>query len=339
MKTNHSHAAAGTSTVVAHPNIALVKYWGKRDEQLNLPATGSLSITLDQLQTRTSISLDPDLKAHVIEFDADTRHAGAARAAAHLDLISEMAGSTLKARVRTQNNFPTSAGLASSASGFAALSLAAAGSYGLDLSPSALSALARRGSGSAARSLFGGFALMHKGERSDGSDAYAECLHGPEFWPLNVVVAVVNEGPKPVTSTGGMMSSARTSPYFSQWVADQDDDLRDATAAVHSRDFEKLAAISERSCLKMHAVMMAGDPALLYWQAGTVACIDAVRTLQSEGCGVFFTIDAGPQVKAVCLPEHCDQVASALGSLACVSRTMVTGLGPGAYLVDPANGS
>lgn len=339
MKKNHPHAARAAATVIAHPNIALVKYWGKRDEQLNLPATGSLSITLDELQTRTRISLCPELEAHDIAFDGVSDSAGAARAAAHLDVIAELAGSTTKARVTTNNNFPTSAGLASSASGFAALTLAAVSSYGLSLSPAALSALARRGSGSAARSLFGGFALMHKGARGDGSDSFAECLQGPDYWPLNVVVAVVNEGPKPVASTGGMMSSARTSAFYPQWVSGHDSDLQLGTAAVAARDFEKLAHVSEASCLKMHAVMMAGDPALLYWQSGTITCIEAIRQLQREGVGVFFTIDAGPQVKAVCLPEFRDRVATTLGELACVTRTMVTGLGPGAYLVDPADGS
>lgn len=338
MTQDRRQAAQTTVTAVAHPNIALVKYWGKRDGPLNLPATGSLSITLNQLSTRTTVMVGPSLKAHEVWFDGTANHAGAARATAHVDLIAELAGSNSKAKVQTRNNFPTSAGLASSASGFAALTLAAARAYGLKLEASALSVLARRGSGSAARSIFGGFALMHKGVRDDGSDAFAQCLHEPEYWPLKVVVAVVDEGPKAVTSTGGMMSSAKTSAFYPQWVSSHADDLRLARLAVQDRDFEKLASVSEASCLKMHAVMMAGAPALIYWRPGTIQIIDTLRELQRSGIGVFFTIDAGPQVKAVCLPQHCDQVNAALSSLDCVSRTMVTGLGPGAYLEERTDG-
>ncbi|MGH8124358.1 MAG: diphosphomevalonate decarboxylase [Rhodanobacteraceae bacterium] len=322
----------GQATAVAQPNIALVKYWGKRDDALNLPATGSLSITLDALHTRTHLRLDPALENDDVVLNGERSAGHTRRISAFLDLFRARAGSTARARVESSNDFPTGAGLASSASGFAALAVAADDALGLRLDARELSVLARRGSGSAARSVFGGFVEMAAGTRDDGEDAFAAPLTGAAAWPLKVVVAITSRAPKTVNSRVGMTMSKQTSPYYRDWVATVPNDLVTARAAVQTQDFGKLAHISEASCLAMHAVMLATRPALIYWNGATLDCIQCIRALQAQGTGVFFTIDAGPQVKAVCLPDAAARVADALRSVAGVDEVLVSGLGEGARL-------
>jgi diphosphomevalonate decarboxylase len=207
---------------------------------------------------------------------------------------------------------------------------AAASGLGLKLSDEELSKLARRGSGSAARSIFGGFVEMRAGGGDcDGADSFATPILAAREWPLSVVIAITDVGAKSVGSSRGMQTSAETSPYYARWIDASGEDLGSARAAIAGRDFAALAALSEHSCLKMHAVAMAGKPPLIYWNAATLSCIAAVRELQREGAPVFFTIDAGPQVKAVCLPEAEQRVATALRGLPGVLDIIVTGLGPG----------
>lgn len=323
--------AVQQATARAGANIALVKYWGKRDQQLNLPAAGSISITLAGLETHTTVTPDSSLDADGLVLDGAEQPAG--RVGAVLDLLREIAGETAACRVESVNNFPTGAGLASSASGFAALVTAAAQAFGLELSHSKRSELARRGSGSAARSIFGGFVEMDPGSRDDGLDAVAHPLSCAEAWPLEVVVAVTDSGGKPVGSRDGMNHTMRTSPYYPAWVETTATDLAAARSAIERRDFEALAGVSEHSALKMHASMMAARPGLIYWNPATLACIHAVRELRAAGTGVFFTVDAGPQVKAVCLPGEGERVAKELGDQPGVAEVMVSGLGEGAAVV------
>lgn len=326
------------STIVAkaHPNIALIKYWGKRSAPLNLPAVGSLSITLNHLETvtriRTVTAAGNDLVT-IDELRLDGEPADPALHARVLDLANLMwcSGSAAPAlTIDSHNNFPTAAGLASSASGFAALvtGLNAALDCGYD--DTRLSAFARIGSGSAPRSLFGGFVLMDRGAKADGTDAIARPLLDADQWPLEVVIAITSTASKATSSTVGMELTRTTSPYYPAWLAAQETDLAEASDAVLSRDFDKLAELSEYSCLKMHGLMMAARPGLLYWNAATLACLHEIRTLRATGVGVFFTVDAGPQVKAICAPGHGDTVAAILRELDGVITVHRAGLGSGA---------
>jgi diphosphomevalonate decarboxylase len=231
--------------------------------------------------------------------------------------------------VSSRNSFPTGAGLASSASGFAALVGAAAAALELELTPRELSILARRASGSAARSIFGGFVEMRVAERADGTDSFAEPLLPADEWPLEVVVAITATREKNVSSGSGMTRSAESSPYYRAWVDSHPADLAAARSAIGARDFGALGEVAETNCLKMHAAAMAATPPLLYWNGATVECLNRVRTLRAEGYPVFFTIDAGPQVKAVCAPEAKSAVRAALADVPGVLDTLVTGLGPG----------
>lgn len=326
---------ARRARALAHANFALVKYWGKRDAGLNLPDVGSISITLDALWTRTDVIVDPALRKDEFELNEVAETPGAERVFALLSRMRQMAGVGTRARVVSSNNFPTGAGLASSASGFAALVVAAARAYALDLPAPRLSALARMGSGSAARSIFGGFVEMYRGQHADGRDAVAAPLAKASDWPLEVVVAVNDRGAKSVGSTEGMQRTAATSPFYRAWVANQPADLARAREAIAARDFEALAEVSEASALAMHGLAMSARPGLLYFNATTVACLHLIRQLRADGVGVFFTVDAGPQVKAICRPGAAETVAGSLARVPGVSEILRSGLGEGAACTEP----
>ena len=318
------------ATAVAHPNIALVKYWGKSEEERNLPAVGSISITLDTLVTTTSVRFDRALSGDTFTLDGRPAPESLGRVRFCLDLLRARLVDAPHAAVESTNSFPTAAGLASSASGFAALAVAADHALGTGLERAELAELARRCSGSAARSLYGGFVELRLLPDS-GVDTIP--ILAAADWPLQAVVAVTSSQTKAVGSTAGMQLSERTSPYYRQWVATSDADLAAARSAIFGRDFAALAAVAEHSCLKMHAVMLASRPPLLYWNGTTVECLRRVRELAGQGVGVFFTVDAGPQVKAICLPEAASRVADALAELPGVADVLRCGLGEGARVV------
>lgn len=322
------------STARAHANIALVKYWGKRDIALNLPGAGSLSMTLQGLDTTTTVEwgATPTDELHVGGEDAGP--GPLAKALPVLDAIRARAGMTEAARVESANSFPTGAGLASSASGLAALTVAAAQAAGLDLAPSELSAIARIGSGSASRSIFGGYVEWLAGVEPDGSDSYAVPVFDAAHWDLRVVVAVVDAGKKAVGSTRGMEHTRQTSPYHRAYLAEVDTDLREAKAAIAARDLAALGRVAERSCLRMHADMMAADPALIYLKPASWEVIGVVRALQERGVAAFFTADAGPNIKVFCLPEAVAAVRAALLDCRVVRRLIGAAPGGPAVIVD-----
>ncbi len=315
------------ATAIAQPNIALIKYWGKRDIARNLPAVGSISITLSDLYTSIEVQLDETLGEDSLSINGVAEQRSLPRMSACLENI--LGTERAHARIISECNFPMAAGLASSASSFAAATVAAAIAGGLPLSTAEMAGLAGRASGSAARSLYGGFAEL----RNDENSIRVEQLCDKDAWPLRVVVAITESGPKHTGSTDAMEISRQTSPFYSSWVAQQDDDLAVARMAIEQRDFSALAAIAEHNCLKMHSVMWASRPAITYWNAATMRCMETIRSLQNEGRGVFFTIDAGPQIKAVCLPEDEEAVAEALAATSGVQSTMRCGLGDAARVV------
>ncbi len=319
------------ASAVAQPNIALIKYWGKQDVAGNIPAVGSLSITLDSLETRMTVEFDDRLGADELQLNGEPAERMLPRVTHCLDNL--LGAKRSPAVIESICNFPIAAGLASSASSFAALVVAA--SRAADKQPDTLS-LARaagQASGSAARSLYGGFVELQLIEE-EGSPAIAvESILQENAWPMQVIVAITATGEKPVSSSDAMKLSAKTSPFYASWLEHQDHDLEIARSAVADRDFSALAAISEHNCLKMHSVMWASRPPVVYWNKATLACMETVRRLQADGVPVFFTIDAGPQVKAVCLPDFADQVRKALQETDGVIDTMASTLGGGARLL------
>lgn len=315
------------TTAQAQPNIALIKYWGKQDSGRNLPATGSLSLTLDSLWTRMSVRFAEVPGADRLSVNGVGGGAMLHRVTACLDRL--YGGDRPAARIESTSNFPIGAGLASSASAFAALVTAASTASRRPRDRQALARLAGAASGSAARSLYPGIVKLEV----EGGEISVTSVAAIDDWPLRVVVAITDESAKPLGSGEAMIRSAATSPFYSAWVERQDADLEIARKAVVRRDFEQLAAVSEHNCLKMHSLMWASRPAIVYWNAATVACMEAVRRLQKDGVPVFFTIDAGPQVKAICLPGAEEQVVETLSSTAGVRRVLTSGLGDGARVL------
>ena len=310
----------------AQPNIALIKYWGKGDADRNLPAVGSISITLAELYTTMCVEYDDALTDDVLTVNGRDD-------AGMLPRIQRCLGSVLgeqrrPVRVTSECNFPIAAGLASSASAFAALTVAAAALAGKKRGVDELASLAGRASGSAARSLYGGFVELE----NRAEDISVSSLRPAGDWPLQVVVAITATGPKPVSSTEAMEVSRKTSPFFERWVEQQPGDLAAAREAIAARDFSGLAAVAEHNCLKMHSVMWGSRPPMIYWNSVTLACMQTIRDLQADGVPVFFTIDAGPQVKAVCPPGEAEQVRKALAETTGVEAVMLSGLGEGAVL-------
>lgn len=319
-------------TARACANIALVKYWGKRDAALNLPAAGSLSLTLAALVTETTVVFDPALARDELELDGAA--APADRVTPFLDLVREAARVSARARVTSRNHFPTASGLASSASGFAALALAASRAAGLSLEPRELSILARRGSGSAARSMFGGFVRMHAGARDDGSDAFAEPLASTLVDRVRMVIAIVGGGaPKTHGSRDAMDHTAATSPYYASWVSLVPRDLASAEAALARGDVQALGELAEANALAMHASAIAARPAVIYWQPATLAALAAVRELRARGRAAWATMDAGPHVKVLTTVDDADAVAHAMRAVPGVTDAIVSAPGGPAEVV------
>jgi diphosphomevalonate decarboxylase len=323
--------APGTSAR-ANVNLALVKYWGKRDPLLNLPATGSISLTLEGLAVEARVAFG-DAEADRLDIDGEPAVGDeAARLGRFMDLVRTEAGRRERVAVATRSTVPRGIGLASSAAAFAALALAGSRAAGLRLEAPALSALARRGSGSAARSIFGGFAEWRRGERADGRDSIAEPLAAPEHWDLRVVVAVTDPSRKPVSSRDGMARAA-ASPFYPAWVAAADADLATARDAIRARDLEGLGLLAESNALRMHATGLGARPPLLYWRGATLECVHRVWALRADGVPAFFTIDAGPQVKVLCEPASAARVAEALASVPGVERVLTCVPGRGAEVL------
>ena len=321
-----------SATARAGSNIAITKYWGNRDADLCIPANDSISMTLDLANTITTVSFRSDLHEDQVSVD-DHMLSGPPleRVVRHLDLFRSLADTRWRASVVSQNSFPSAAGIASSASGFAALTVACAAALGLDLPARDLSELARRGSGSAARSIFGGFVMLHAGESHQG--AYAEPLYDPSWWEIRDLVAILSYREKEVSSTAGH-GLADTSPFHLARVAAipaLNDRLEQALA---ERDLATLGEVAEQDALLMHAVMMTSRPSLLYWIPETVAVMRKVHSWRAEGIPVYFTIDAGPNVHLLTMPEYVDRLLTDLRDEPAVREVLPCGPGEAARLVE-----
>ena len=319
--------AEGSAVAVAHANVALVKYWGKRDERLNLPAVGSISLTLAGLRAIATVR---ERHGEEPRFSQDGRAVpGVAgeRMARFLDFVAGNASPPLATSVEA--NFPVGAGLASSAAIFCAVAAASLSVLRRRVSLAELSAIARQGSGSAARSVHGGLVEWHRGVAADGSDSIATQILRDDQWPLALLVAVTSEGMKKHPSRDAMRHVAAASPLYSGWLDAQEDDLRAMRAAIAVRDLHEVGRLAEENCLRMHATGFAARPPVVFWTPATMAAMEAVRELRDGGTGAWFTIDAGPQVKVLCRPDDADVVAGRLRAVPGVLRVMRSGSGPG----------
>ncbi|MBN1954783.1 MAG: diphosphomevalonate decarboxylase [Anaerolineae bacterium] len=318
------------ATAAARANIALTKYWGNTDDALHIPANESISLTLEPLRTLTTVSFRSDLAQDRITLNGEAPPSPTAeRVRRHLDLFRGLSGTSWKAGVTSQNNFPAGVGIASSAAGFAALTLACAAALQLDLPPRELSRWARRGSGSAARSIWGGYVLLHTG--SD-EEAVAEPLHGPDWWEVYDLIAVLSRSEKRVPSRDGHRRAA-TSPFHAARVAQIPEMNRRLRQALAARDLAALGEIAERDALMMHAVMMTSVPSLIYWLPATLTVVEQVRGWRQDGIAACFTIDAGPNVHVLTLPEHVPAIRAGLKANPAVQDVLVCRPGAAAKVV------
>lgn len=320
-----------TATAVACANIAFIKYWGNRNNDLRLPVNGSVSMNLDGLFTRTTVSFQPSLPLDELIINGHSVVGkGLGRVTYVLDLVREKAGLKMNAEVISENNFPAGAGIASSAAAFAALALAASKAAELGLSERELSILARRGSGSASRSIPAGFVEWQMGSGDD--DSFSLSIAPVDHWNLVDCIAVVSTAHKKTGSTEGH-AIAGTSPLQNARIEDAPGRLEICRDAILNKDFEAFANIIEHDSDMMHAVMMTSKPPLMYWQSATVEIFHQVREWRAGGLPAGYTVDAGPNVHVLCLGEYAKEVEKRLRELPGVSDVLVAGVGGGAKIV------
>ena len=320
-----------TATAQANPNIAFIKYWGNRDNVLRLPLNGSISMNLDGLYTRTTVSFQPSLPYDELIINGhEVMGHGLDRIAYILDIIRGMANIHERAEVMSENNFPSGAGIASSASAFAALALAGSKAAGLSLSEPELSRLARRGSGSASRSIPSGFVEWQAGTNEE--DSFAFSIAGPDHWDLVDCVAIVSAAHKKTGSTEGH-GIAGTSPLQAARVADAPRRLEICRKAILERDFDTFASIVELDSDMMHAVMMTSTPALHYWKPASLDVMNCVREWRADGIPVCYTVDAGPNVHVLCPAASARIVDQRLREVKGVQNVLVARAGGAAKLV------
>lgn len=320
-----------TATGIACPNIALIKYWGNIDDSLRIPANGSISMNLDGLSTTTDVAFSEDLNADRLSIDGkEIKGNPLTRVSTFLDHVRKLAGIEVFAEVRSNNNFPMDAGIASSASAFAALAVAASSAAGLSLSNEELSRLARRGSGSACRSIPTGYVEWTPGE--DDQSSHAVSIAPPHHWEISDCIAIINTDSKMIGSTEGHQL-ANTSPIQSARVTDAPRRIKICRKAILDQDFDELTRIVELDSNLMHAVMMTSTPPLHYWLPGTIAVMNAVRKMRESGISACYTIDAGPNVHVICPGNQEGDVTEVLAEVPEIVDVIIAHPGHGAEII------
>lgn len=323
-------------TAIAPANIAFIKYWGKTDEALRLPLNSSISMNLSACVTTTTVEFSKKFSRDDVIFletlTTITRPRYVCqRVTQHLDLLRERSGTKLYAKIVTSNTFPSAAGIASSASGFAALTVAAAAALSLELPEKELTILARLGSGSACRSIPDGFVEWQKGKNSQMSYAYS--LYPENHWDLRDIVVVVQKSKKKIGSTEGM-DGVRTSPFLGKRIRNIPDRIKEIKHALARKDIELLGALMEEDCINMHAVAMTQKSPIFYWNGATMEMISSIQDWRSQGIPVFFTIDAGPNVHLICEAKDEEAVVQKVREIAGVEKVIVNKPARGARLID-----
>ncbi len=311
----------------AHANIALIKYWGKKDEKLFLPMSSSLSLTLDSFYTETEVVFDSQLDRDYfylndkLQSEFETK-----KISKFLDLFRIKMDIKYNVLVKSINYVPTAAGLASSASGFAALAAAANVASGLNLCERELSIYARQGSGSATRSIYGGFVEWKEGNSSETS--YAVPIDDAK-WDVGMVIVIVRKSKKEISSREGMKRTVDTSPFYNAWVKSSRKDLMEIKKAIWDKDLEKLGTIAEANCLRMHATMFGARPPIIYFKPETIEVMEIVRDLRSDGIPCYFTMDAGPNVNIICRLSQSKIIKDRLKEKFEDEQIIISGPGPG----------
>jgi diphosphomevalonate decarboxylase len=302
--------------IQANANIALIKYWGKRDENLFLPTKSSLSVTLSELKTFTNLEkIDSNQDEIFIDKKAADQKTFT-NIVRFLDLFRKIYDVKNFFKIETENKFPTAAGLASSASGFAALAYGLNKICLLNLNFKEVSILARQGSGSACRSLHGGFVIWHKGNFSDGLDSCAQQLFDHNYWPeFCILVVIVCAKEKQVGSRNAMQNSVKTSLFYQEWVQESESRIPRLIKALEQKNFDELGQLAQEDCLGMHKTIQTSIPPISYFQDATLQIMDTVNNLREQGLSCYFTIDAGPNVKVLCLKKNLESIKNKLNKI------------------------
>ncbi|MBI2315046.1 diphosphomevalonate decarboxylase [Candidatus Daviesbacteria bacterium] len=318
------------ATAVGPSNIAFTKYWGRKDEILRLPENGSVSMNLSNLLTTTTVAFSDSLTSDEITINGGGLEEGeTARVIKHLDRVRKLANINLKTRVVSSNNFPSGTGLSSSASGFAALTLAASAAAGLKLSEKELSILARQGSGSACRSIPSGFVEWLDGDTSETS--YAVQIFPSSHWAIADVVGVVSEGKKEVSTSAGQQS-AQSSPFMPLRLSRMKGKNEQVKKLIEEKNFKEFGQLLEAEALELHTIMLTQIPALIYWTPGTLRIMKLVNHWRAEGIPVYFTINTGQDIHLICEEENIHKVQKKLGHLEEVRDIIINTPGEGARL-------
>lgn len=318
-------------TVVSPSNIAFIKYWGKKNPELNIPFNDSISMNLSDCLTTTTVEFNEKYKSDEITIDGkEVEGIKKERVVKIIDIVRGMSGTSLFAKVVSKNNFPSDAGIASSAAGFSALALALSSACGLKLDQKKLSALARMGSGSASRSIPDGFCQWKKGK--DNKTSYAVSIAKPDFWDIRDIVAVVSDSQKKTGSTEGH-ELATTSPYFANRIKNIEKRTAKLKKALLARDFETFGSLVEEEAVDLHVMAMTSHPPVFYWNKGTMEVMNAIFDLREKGTLCYFTMDAGPNVHVICLGEDEKKVKSVLKKLPSVHFVISNKAGKGARVI------
>ncbi|TMS99104.1 diphosphomevalonate decarboxylase [Apilactobacillus kunkeei] len=312
-------------TARAHTNIALVKYWGKENEHLIIPANSSLSLTLDEFYTDTSVRFDESLDSDVVTLNGND--VNDEKITKFMDIIRKNAKINTFAHIQSINHVPTSAGLASSASAYAALAAAGSKAAGLNLNEKDLSRLARRGSGSATRSIFGGFAAWNKG--NDDETSYGYSIQNPVKMDVNMIAIILDNQPKKISSRKGMKISIETSPYYESWIQQTTEDFQTIKDAIKQNDFTTLGKTAELNAMRMHSLTLSSDPSYLYINADSLEVINMVKELRENGVECYYTMDAGPNVKIICQSDNINAITDKLSDKFTNDQIKVSGPGEG----------
>jgi len=319
------------ATAIAPSNVAFIKYWGRKNEILRLPTNASIAMNLSNLLTTTTVEFKNNFSEDTIIFNGEQESIKGNRAIKHLDRIRQLAHMQTKAKIVTENNFPSSTGLSSSASGFAALTVAAAKAAGLDLSEKELSILARQGSGSACRSIPDGFVEWLDGNKNE--ESYSVSLYPPDYWDLADVVAVVSISKKDINTSEGH-KLAQTSPFFSTRLSLLNKKIALLKKYMKEKNFPAFGELIEAEALEFHAILITSIPSLIYWFPQTVRVMKSVKKWRAEGLSVYFTINTGQDVHIICQKKDVKTVAQLVEDIDEVQKTIINMPSKGARTIE-----
>src|SRR3989338_669870 len=318
-------------TVQASPDVAFIKYWGKKNEIERIPENGSISMILSGLHTTTTVEFSEKLSNDKIIINGKAADKETKRVTEHLDRIRNLARVTFKARVVSENNFPESTGLSSSSSGFAALTIAATLALALDLSEPELSILARQASGSACRCVCGGIVEWIRGETS--SNSYAQTIFPADYWDLRDIVVVINSEKKKISSTAGHIT-ARSSIFFETRQKNIQDKIEKMKKIIAKKDFASFGELLENECLEFHSILFTSQPPLIMWQAETLALFKEVMDMRNNGLPAYVTINTGHNVHIITLPKYQKDVMEKIKELNFVKKILLTKIGGKPVILD-----